>query len=347
MFSKKLVVNRIIFGLLFLGLFVFSAQNSFASSTISGTIYDKQRNTLSDVDVELLNDFYQQVKRTRTDGSGRYQFDGLNDGRFTVRVMAFRFDLEDQSQSVEINTLNIQGTQGTSFQLLDFYMFPRKGGLADSELGVVFAQNIPAEAKKTYEKALSDLSGKRTNDGIMGLNKAVGLFPDYYLALHRLGKELFVLKKYPEAAQFFFKAAQVNPKSATSFYYLGYSLYNMNKNKGKEYNKAALAALNESNKLAPASAQVLYILGKIERADGNFESAEKHLLEAKKVSKVTVPEIHKELAQLYSNDMKKYNEAADELEIFLKNNKPSENEKKEMKKVISDLREKAKSQSSN
>lgn len=329
-----------------LGLSILSAQNAFAVSSISGTVYDSKRNSLSDVNVELLNDYYQQIKRTITDGAGRYQFDGLNDGRYTVRVMAFRYDLEDQSQFAEINTVRFDGTQGTSFLLLDFFMFPRKGGLADAELGVVFAQSIPSEAKKTYEKALSDLSGKRTNEGIMGLNKAVEVFPDYYLALHRLGKELFVLKKYQDAVPFFFKAAQVNPKSATSFYYLGYSLYNLN-NEGKEYNNAALAALNEANKLAPASAQVLFVLGKIQRASGNFEEAEKSFLQAKKVSKIVVPEIHKELAQLYSDDMKKYNEAADELEIYLKNNKPSNAEEKQMKKVISSLREKAKSQSSN
>lgn len=343
MLLKRLVFPRIIFGLLLLGFCILSAQNAFAVSSISGTVYDSQRNILSDVNVELLNDYYQQIKRTITDGAGRYSFEGLKDGRYTVRVMAFRYDLEDQSQLVEINTVRFDGTEGTSFLIQDFNMFPRKGGLADSELGVVFAQNIPNEAKKTYERALKDISSKRTTDGIMGLNKAVELFPDYYLALHRLGKELFILKKYQEAAQFFFKAAQVNPKSATSFYYLGTSLHNM----GKEYDKAALAALNEANKLAPASAQVLFVLGKVERANGNFVNAEKYLLEAKKISKVTVPEIHKELAQLYGNDMKKYNEAADELEIYLKNNKPSDDEKKEMKKVISDLREKAKSQSSN
>lgn len=335
-----------IFGVLILSLGILSAQNVFAVSSISGTVYDSQRNSLSDINVELLDDYYRQIKRTITDGSGRYQFDGLRDGRYTVRVMAFRYDLEDQSQLADINTVRFDGTEGTSFQILDFTMFPRKGGLADSELGVVFAQNIPSEAKKTYERALKDISSKRLNDGIMGLNKAVELFPDYYLALQRLGTELFILKKYQDAVPFFFKAAQVNPKSAMSFYYLGSSLFNLNKG-GKEYNNAALAALTEANKLAPASAQVLYVLGKIERSNGNFENAEKHLLEAKKVSKVTVPEIHKELAQLYGNDMKKYDEAADELEVYLKNNKPSEDEKKEMKKVISDLRQKAKSQSSN
>jgi tetratricopeptide (TPR) repeat protein len=342
MCSRKSRIHQLFFGVVLVGFFMFSASDVFAASTISGTVYDKQRNRLSDVDVELLNDFYQQIKRTRTDGSGRYQFDGLNDGRYSVRVMAFRFDLEDQTQSVEINTLTTQGTQGSSFQLLDFYMFPRKGGLADSALGVVFAQNVPDEAKKKYENALKDLSAKRTNEGIMGLNSAVGLFPEYFVALHRLGMELFVLKKFQEAVPFFFKAAQVNPKSATSFYFLGSSLHNL----GKEYDNASLAALTESKNLAPASVQVLYMLGKVERSIGKFENAEKHLLEAKKVSKVTVPEIHKELAELYGNDMKKYDEAADELEVYLKNNKPSDAEKQQVKKIISDLREKAKTQAS-
>lgn len=46
------------------GLFLFSAdfvltQNAFGQSTISGTVYDKQRNQLFDIKVELQNDLYQ------------------------------------------------------------------------------------------------------------------------------------------------------------------------------------------------------------------------------------------------------------------------------------------------
>jgi tetratricopeptide (TPR) repeat protein len=338
--NKSFIIKKT-FGLFLFMIAVFSAQSVFGVSTISGIVYDKQRNTLSDIDVELLNDYYQQIKRTRTDGSGRYQFDGLRDGRYTVKVMAFRYDLEDQSQPVDINTINIQGTEGTSFQMVDFYMLPRRGGLAETELGVVFAQDVPQEAKKSYEKAISEISNKRISEGIIGLNKAIELFPSYYLALQRLGKELFIMKRYQEAVPFFFKAAEINQKSATSFYYLGYCLHNL----GKEYNKAALAALNQSFTLASGSTQVLFVLGKVERTNGDFENAEKHLLQAKKSSKVSIPEIHKELAQLYANDMKKYNEAADELEIYLKNNKPNDAELKQMKKVISDLRTKAKSSS--
>lgn len=340
MFLRGFIRTRIVFGALFLFVMLLLSQNVFGQSTISGSIYDKQRNSLSEIDVELLNDYYQMISRSRTDGSGRYQFSGLSNGRYTVRVYAFRYDLEDQEMPIEINTQNIRGGEGSGYFTQDFYLLPKKGGLREAELSVVFAQDVPQDAKKLYEKALTNISNKRTKEGILELNEAVKIFPDYYLALHRLGKELFIMKKYQDAAPFFLKAAEVNPKSATSFYYLGYSLHNL----GKEYNKAAITSLNQSYILAPASMQVVFVLGKVERAEGNYADAEKHLLQAKKLAKTSIPEIHKELAQLYSNDLKRYKEAADELELYLKASKLNNEEEKKTKKVITDLREKAKAQ---
>ncbi len=337
---KNLVRTPLVFGVLVLFVMLFVSQYAFGASTIQGTVYNKQRNALHDIEVELLNDYYQTLNRARTDGSGRYQFNGLRDGRYTVRVYAFRYDLEDQEQPVEIITQTIRGGEGTGFFLADFYLLPKKGGLAEAEIGVVFAQEIPPEAKKVYEKALKDLSDKRTNEGILSLNEAVKIFPNYYLALHRVGRELFIVKRYTEAVPFLLKAVEVNNKSATSFYYLGYSLHNL----GKDYNKAAIITLNQAYVLAPASTQVLFVLGKVERSSGKFQEAEKHLLQAKKLSKVGVPEIHKELAQLYADDLKKYKEAANELELYLKASKLDDASAKQTKKVISNLREKAKSQ---
>ena len=322
------------------GAVVLLSQNTLAASTIQGTVYDKQRNNLPQIEVELLNDLYQTINRARTDGAGRYQFDGVRDGRYTVKVYAFRYDLEDQDQSIEIITQNIRGGEGTGFFLADFYLIPRKGGLADSEIGVIFIQDIPAAAKKSYEKGLKEFSAKRVNEGLIALDDAVKIYPTYYLALHRIGREFFIMKKYKEAIPFLVKAAEVNTKSAFSLYYLGYSLYYL----GKEYNKAAINVLKNSAVLAPSSPQVFYVLGKVERSDGKFNDAEKHLLQAKKVSKVAVPDIHKELAQLYADDLKKYAEAADELELYLKSSKLDSAAANQTKKVIVNLREKAKSQ---
>ncbi|MEO7659007.1 MAG: hypothetical protein ABIV48_05275, partial [Pyrinomonadaceae bacterium] len=259
-----------------------------------------------------------------------------------IKVYAFRYDLEDQTASLEINTQNIRGGEGSGFFQQDFYLQPKKGGLAETELAVIFAQDVPPGAKKAYDDAVKSLDSKRETEGFDQLNDAIRQFPNYYLALHRMGKELFLAKNYEKAIPFFYKAIEINPKSATSFYYLGYSMHNL----GKDFNKAATMSLEEAAILAPASVQVLYLLGILQREGGDFKNAEKHLLQAKRFSKVAIPAIHKELAQLYGNDMKKYKEAADELELYLNASKLSADEAKKTKKVIDELRQKSKNRPS-
>ncbi len=308
------------------------------ASSVQGTVYDKQRNPLPDVDVEILNDNYQSLNRTKTDNTGRYYFGGLSDGRFTIRVLAFRYDLADQDMPIEIQTMTVRGTEGVSTVVQDFFLQPKKGGLRESEMGVVFAQDIPKAAKDAYDQALKDFASKRDSEGFQGIKKALELFPNYYNALHRFGTELFVRKQYLESAGVFMKAVEINPKSATSFYYLGYDFYNL----GDKYNKAARTATKEALSMAPGSLQVLMLMGKIERRDGNFTEAETSYLLAKKLSASKVPEIHKELAQLYANDMKKYGEAAAELELYLKASGATGEDEKKTKKLIADLRAKTK-----
>lgn len=329
------------FIVLFCSIGTYSQQTAtVGNSSISGIVYDKQRNTYSDLDVELLNDYYQTIRRARTDSMGKYEFSGLGDGRYTVRVRAFRYDFEDQEQATEINTISITGTQGSTFIPLDFVLSPKSGGLAESETGVVFYQDIPKEAQKLYEKAMADFKAKKNKDGLLRLNDAIKIFPEYFNALFKAGKELVVLGRFQDAAPFFLKSSEVNPKHASSFFMLGYCLQQM----GRDYVKAAIVSLNQAYLLAPNSIAVLTELGKAERIDSRFSEAEKHLLQAKKLSKNTSPDVHKELAQLYGNDLKKFGLAADELELYLKAIKISKDEEKQMKKTISDLREKAKTQ---
>jgi tetratricopeptide (TPR) repeat protein len=260
---KKLKVKKFFFIIFSVAGILLLLQN-VSASTISGTVYDNRRNPLSEVDVELQDQFYRQADRTRTNSSGRYQFGGLNDGNYTVRVLPFRYDLIDQSQYVEITTINVRGGQGNTYITQDFYLLPKKGSLADTELGVVFAQEVPKEAEKVYEQAAKNVSKDHKEEGILGLREAVKLFPNYYLALHLLGKELFIKGQYGEAVPILLKAVEVNPRSATTLYYLGNSLSKLN------YNKAAMTALNQAHLLAPASTQVLFILGKVERQRVNM-----------------------------------------------------------------------------
>ena len=333
------LISKLTFVLLFAAVIFFLSQK-VSASTIAGIVYDNKRNPLGEVDVELLDDYYRSINRTKTNASGRYEFGGLGDGRFTVKVLPFRYEFADQSALVEITTItSVSGQIGNTYITQDFYLSPRKGSLEDTETGVIFAQEVPKEAQKIYEDAVKDLSRKRTNEGIAGLRRAVSVFPNYYLALQSLGKELFAKGEYGEALQVLLKASEINPKSPTTFYYMGYSLVKL------DYTKAALIPLNQALLLAPASVQILYVLGIAETGEGKYAEAEKHLLRAEKLSKADVPEIHWQLAQLYANNLKKYQEAADELELYLKAGKFDEQQKAKVKKVIADLREKAKKSS--
>jgi len=308
-----------------------------AISTIEGGVYDNISNALSDVHVELLNEYGQSSQRTRTDGSGRYRFDGVPDGRYAVRAMPFQINFQDKTVPILVQTQSIRGGEGRGNFQVDLYLLPKRVAFADSELGVIFAQEVPPAAKKQYTQAVKDFESKRSEEGITVLAESIKLFPDYFDAVHRMGTELFQMKRYKEALPFFFKAAEINKKSVTALYYLGSSLHYM----GKEYNKAAITSLSQAYILAPSSMQVLVALGKAERAGNKLMEAEKHLLQAKKLSQGQVPEIHKELAQLYASDLKKYKEAADELELYLKASKASGADEKQTKKVIRDLRAKA------
>lgn len=329
-FIKTIILHRFI---VVIG-FLFLAQNVFAS-TITGTVYDNHRNALVDVDVELQDDLSRFVGRAKTSDGGRYEFDALHDGRYTVKVLPFRYDLMETSMEVEITTVSlIPGQESNQFFTQDFYLQPKKGGLGELDVGIVFAQEVPKEAEKVYNSAIKDISKKSNAGGILQLREAVKIFPNYYLALVRLGKELFFKEEYAEAAPMFLKAVEVNPKSAISLYYLGNSLSKLN------YYEAATIALNQALVIAPSSVQILYVLGKTESADGKYTAAEKHLLSAKKFSKVGIPEIHWELAQIYGNHLKKYKEAADELEEFLKA-RPDARDAENIKKVIKDFRDKS------
>lgn len=332
--SKISKPKRLVFGFFFVSFYMCLANNASAG-TIIGIVYDNQRNPVADVDVELQGTVGASSMRTRTDSTGRYEFAGLGDGRFTIRVLPFRYDFEEQSAEVVVQTLSRTNANSDATFIQDFYLAPRKGSLFESETAVIFAQNIPVEAKKAYEKAVKDISKKRFAQGISGLEESLKIFPEYFLALKNLGVIYFNRNEYGIAVRYLFKASEVNPKSPTSFFYLGFSLYKLG------YHKAALIALKQAHALSPASAAVLLTLGTVERLEKDFVNAEKHLKMAKKLAQTPSADVHFQLAKLYGEDLKRYDEAADELEEFLRA-RPDAKDAAEIRIMIKTLREKAK-----
>ncbi len=328
--------------------FVFFALSTaaLAANTVTGVVYDNRNNPLIDVDVELLDELGAYKQHQRTDSTGRYGFSDLPDGRFAVRVMPYRYDFEETQKDVTFSTFKVTGGTGSDTQQLDFNLSPRKNGLAYSEAQVVFAQEIPDAAKKAFKSGESALKKKDLAGSLAAFEEAVRIFPTYFAGLYQLGELNFAKQEYGKAAVYFLKAADVNNKSPQSFFRTGYSLYMLNVNNKMETLPAALVALETALSLSPGSSEVLLLLGMTEMKSGKLTEAEKHFKQVKKVSTNPNPEVYWNLSVLYGNYLKKYAEAAGELESYVKAQSkvdtPEQKKKiEEYKKIIKQLKEKA------
>jgi tetratricopeptide (TPR) repeat protein len=307
-----------------------SAQNR---STISGFVFDQQRRPLAEIPVELLNDVNLVLRRTKTNGSGRFFFNQLSQGRFSIRVLTFKTEYEEQTQDVEIYGMGFGGRALTDNVQKDIFLRPRKEATTSTlGPGAIFVQEVPAEAKLIYEKAVLDVDDNKMEAGVEGLEKALRLFPSYYLALEKLGLIYTNQQKYERAREIFAKAVEVNSRSFNGWYGLSYVNYALRQP------AAAVEAAQKAVSLNSNSNDALLFLGLSLRQAKRYEEAEKSLRQADVLTKGLSPEVHWNLALLYAHNLKRYKDAANELELYLKTN-PINPQADIIRKLIKQYRE--------
>lgn len=305
-----------------------------SSNTISGHVFDPQRRPVGEIYVELQNEVYSTIARTKTDGSGRYFFSRLSAGRFAVRVLPYGTNLEEQTQEVEIINFVAPGSNTSENAQKDFYLRVRRDEKeAYAVTGTIFVQDVPEEAQKSYKKATSNLDNNKIELGVEELHNSLKLFPDYYLALERLGNELIKQQKYQVAQEIYKRAVTVNPRSYNSWYGLSYANY------GLKQSENAIEAAEKAVSINATSVGAFLMLGISQRQAKHYDSAEKSLKQANKLANGASSDVHWNLALLYVHNLKRYNLAADELELYLKTSPNSENAEN-VRKLIKQYREK-------
>ena len=323
---------------LLFGLSVASGQGN----SIGGHVFGGDRKPLSDVNVELLDDYSRTISRGRTNASGRYFFTGLTAGRFVVRVLPLGTNYEEEEQEVEIVNFVRQsaagGTQitGHASEQRDFYLRRRFVPSGLSAPSTIFVQEVPANAKQLYKTGLEQLENKRTQEGYDSIKAAIEAFPQYFAALETLGIE-YVKAGHFEAAEILLAVAlQVNPRSYKSWYGLARAY-----EARKKYSES-LGAVEKAIEQNGAAAEALFLSGSLLRQAKEYEKAEKQLLKVRELAGDLMPDVHWELALLYGNGMKRYKEAAKELRAYLKA-RPEDKNAENIKKLIVEFEEKAKS----
>ena len=309
-------------------------------NSISGLVFGESRTPLADTYVQLLDELGSTINQTKTNGSGRYAFYGLPSGRFKIRVFPVGTDYMEQIQEVLLSPVSAIPGSGGDNQQVDFYLRLREGANAGPFFvpGAIFAQEVPDEARKLFEQGVSELRQKKEKEGFASLKKALDVFPDYFLALDRLGTEYAARGRtnpaYFEAARILLtKAIEINPKSYSSMFGLGFTQYHQGMtNEAVKNLERAIGVYNKST-------NGYLWLGLAQKRAGKLVQAEQSFKRANELSKGKQADVHWQLAGLY-NEQKRYAEAAAALELFLKN-KPDARDAEKIKELIVQLKQKA------
>ncbi|MGD9562384.1 MAG: tetratricopeptide repeat protein [Pyrinomonadaceae bacterium] len=304
------------------------------SNSITGFVFGASGRPVPNVYVELLSDTGSTLAREKTAGSGMYAFRGLSDGVFVVRVLPYTSGYQGSEQRVSLVTVSAFPGRGSINEQVNFYLKPNmanKGPLAAPE--VLFAQEVPDKAKDLYEKGIEELADNKEKEGFENLKAALEIFPDYYLALDRLGTEYVVRRYYRAAYVLLEKSLAVNPRSFSSR--LGMGIVEFRLGLTEPSIKSLTLAVEAYGQSVAAHIWLGIALHKASR----LAEAETELVKANRLSEGKSADAHWHLGRLYK-DQGRYADAANELELVIKIN-PDHPSAEGIKKAIVMLREKA------
>lgn len=306
----------------------FSRQNQTNSNSISGHVSNDQRVPLANLRVELLNEVDSVIQTVKTDGSGLFVFRKLSDGSFQVRVQTSGTNYISQTKRVDLARPH---GFGAAFEELDFILTTAGKTSSIAKPGVVFVQEVPESARKQYQKGTELLEkSNRRQEAFVALKSAIDIFPQYFDALELLGTEQVKDGQYETAIPLLTKALEINSRGYRSCFALGVAQFNL------KQLQPAIESFRRAVLLNERSINANLWLGIALRQTSRLDEAEAYLKRADVLAESKLPDAHWQLALLF-NQLKRFKEAADELEKFLKV-QPDARDAELIKKLIQRLR---------
>jgi tetratricopeptide (TPR) repeat protein len=288
--------------------------------TIQGRIYvsSGRRSDIVGLKIRLIN-FGAGDASVIADGTGTFSFKNLNAGNYRVIVeggdLFENFQesvvIDDPGSSAMGGVLSAKG--GPKIMNVQVYLRPKAGRDAPMALGVVNAQlaSVPKPAIELYEGALRSIAEKDQQRAVTQLREAIAIHKEFPLAWNDLGVLLQNLSDSKGAIDAFRSAVRYDPQSAAANLNLGCALFNAGSY--LEAEKHLMAAILRNN----SSYRAHYYMGltqiKLDRPD----IAEQAFRRAIEVGHEQAGMAHYMLGGIYWS-VKRYKEAADELEVYLK-----------------------------
>lgn len=176
-----------------------------------------------------------------TDSVGNFEFRGVTANSYKVTVPSDHSSYDTTSEMVEV-----YGTFSRTF-IVQLYLKEKDSDILIKPKGRVLSvaemQEVPKPAKKAYEMGLKRAKDNKPADALKSFEEALQAYPDYLLALNKMGEQYVALNQPEDAEKAFQRAIGVSGK-----YALARINYGMLLVKQKRFSEA-VTQLEEANRL--------------------------------------------------------------------------------------------------
>jgi len=275
------------------------------------------------------------------DRDGNFRFTSLRPDQYTIVVDAGD-EYERATDTVSIGNSGSVPAQGDPFRLaiplayqVQIYLKPKGLNSTIEQPGTsntVFA-NVPVPARELFGQALESARAGNHARAIEQLKSAIAQAPRFAAAYNELAVQYLKTGQPVQALDTLKEALRINPEDFTLRLNYGIALLNQKKFEAAE-TELRLATQNHNTDSTPH-----YYLGLTLMSERNFEGARSEFEGAIKNGGEKLALAHKYLGGIYWRN-KKYREAADELEKYLKL-EPKVPDAAKIRDTIKELRQKS------
>jgi tetratricopeptide (TPR) repeat protein len=259
------------------------------------------------------------ISQTVTRNDGDFAFTSLVAGEYEVSVSAAGFDTGAQMVRFD-DTGRMNFAQVRTIEVM--IRRTRSNNAAIGLPGTSFAQDVPREARASYEKAAAKLREGKSDEAVVFLREAIANFNDYFDAHFTLARELFRQGKDNDVLELLERARQINDRQDAVYQLFGMVMLKQQKFVVAEYAFSQAATINPTSAGAHFYRGVALIEVALRAADDKqrataLADAEKELNRAFDISDQRLPAVHFQRARIYEKRGDKQ-AAIRELEAYLR-----------------------------
>ncbi len=270
--------------------------------SVSGRILDETNNKpIEGARVMLTASIGMSLQEIYVDMQGGFRFTEVPRGTYHVTATAYGY--EEAREMVEVVTAPVAG--------VILYLRPKPSAALPVQIEPLDVDQrlIPKDARKAFERGVSELRRGKFPEALAQLDKAVALYPKYATAWHTKGLIHLQLGEIDPARASFEAAIAANPDTGPPRVFLG-GIYNAD----HRYPEA-LDHLQKGLQLNPRSGLGHFEISRTYWALGDVDNCEKHINEAHELSP-RIPQVHMMRANVFLA-RRDYQQALKELDEFL------------------------------